>query len=631
MALDETVFGAIARRWQAWRSRPDPQRVARDAAPATKLQRLRMIATAVAGRELEVRVHGGTAAFAGDRIWLPTAIDLLPTRADNDVLAIVMVTFAAAVMRRGLAGEGDADDDVRLVAAALALETGLREELPGWACQRDRIAAQVLALRPPAHRLRGGTAVLEAVVQRQLGATAGHTDDGLGRAQRDAIAAALAGGDLLALVRGFGSRRALPMVPLWGTLLPVSLDSAGVAGTPGDRDPSVTTERQGRPRGPVRRRKLDQAPREDNPLVHSFEKVHTAEEHRGGNKRADGSDELGDHHGALEELDLDEVVLSDERTSSVYQADASFLGACDDTVAEAGLHYDEWDPSGRRYLAGHCRLRVDTPTGVHVDGVALRARVTVGHRRALDRLRAALARVDAAMRWRNRQPDGSEVDIDAVVDRHAAIVAGHDGSDRLYVARRRRGHDVAVLVLLDASLSTDAWIDDRRVLDTERDATAMLMLALEPELDELGVAAFCSHTRHDCRFIGIKGFTEHTDVGLARLATLRPSGYTRIGPAIRHAHAALARTHARRRLLVLVTDGKPSDADRYEGRHGIGDVRQALREGQRDGIDTFALAIDPRARAHFPEMFGDRAFAGLRSADGLAEAASELFTQLRRR
>ncbi|MFI4935962.1 MAG: citrate/2-methylcitrate synthase, partial [Caulobacterales bacterium] len=37
------------------------------------------------------------------------------------------------------------------------------------------------------------------------------------------------------------------------------------------------------------------------------------------------------------------------------------------------------------------------------------------------------------------------------------------------------------------------------------------------------------------------------------------------------------RHRARHRLLLLVSDGKPTDYDRYEGRHGIADVRQAVR------------------------------------------------------
>ncbi|MFO0635106.1 MAG: VWA domain-containing protein [Nannocystaceae bacterium] len=169
------------------------------------------------------------------------------------------------------------------------------------------------------------------------------------------------------------------------------------------------------------------------------------------------------------------------------------------------------------------------------------------------------------------------------------------------------------------------------MLDTARDAAVVLMLALQPHVAELGVAGFCSFTHDDCRFLGIKGFREPLASGLARLATVTPSGYTRIGPAIRHATATLAQTAARRRLLVVITDGKPTDADRYEGRFGVADVRQALREAQRVGVDAFGLAIDPRARASLPTMFGTRAWAGMPGVDALAQTAGRLLARVRMR
>ncbi|MDP2270428.1 MAG: hypothetical protein Q8K32_06810 [Archangium sp.] len=56
-------------------------------------------------------------------------------------------------------------------------------------------------------------------------------------------------------------------------------------------------------------------------------------------------------------------------------------------------------------------------------------------------------------------------------------------------------------------------------------------------------------------------------------------GFTRIGPALRHATRLLLECGARKRLLLLVSDGKPSDLDRYERRYGVADV--APRGGRR--------------------------------------------------
>lgn len=102
----------------------------------------------------------------------------------------------------------------------------------------------------------------------------------------------------------------------------------------------------------------------------------------------------------------------------------------------------------------------------------------------------------------------------------------------------------------------------------------------------------------------VKGWNDPWPVARDRLRAIAPQGYTRIGPALRHATAGLAAESADQRLLLLVSDGKPTDYDRYEGRYGVGDIRQALREADRVGVRVHALAVDAVARDYLPPMFG---------------------------
>jgi nitric oxide reductase NorD protein len=161
-----------------------------------------------------------------------------------------------------------------------------------------------------------------------------------------------------------------------------------------------------------------------------------------------------------------------------------------------------------------------------------------------------------------------------------------------------------VFVLLDSSLSTDGWVAGRRVIDVEKAAVIALGDALDGLFDDVAVAGFCSQTRRDCRFLLAKDFGDTWAVGARRVASLQPAGYTRIGPALRHASVLLQASAARRKLLLLVSDGKPSDADRYEGRYGMNDVRRAVTDAQRDGVHIHAIAVDPSAQRWLPTMFG---------------------------
>jgi nitric oxide reductase NorD protein len=185
-----------------------------------------------------------------------------------------------------------------------------------------------------------------------------------------------------------------------------------------------------------------------------------------------------------------------------------------------------------------------------------------------------------------------------------------------------------VHLVVDASLSTDSWVANRRVLDVARDSLVLLAEALRTEQIPTSVAVFRSHTRRDCRFELLKEFDEDWTVVAPRLAPLAPEGYTRIGPALRHATHRLEERGARRRLLVLVSDGKPTDYDRYEGRHGIADIAKAVDEARRSDVIVHALAIDAVARPHLPRLVGRAGFEILPRPDALPRAMASLFTQL---
>ncbi|MBN8616768.1 MAG: VWA domain-containing protein, partial [Deltaproteobacteria bacterium] len=374
---------------------------------------------------------------------------------------------------------------------------------------------------------------------------------------------------------------------------------------------------------------------QESPLVHSFEKLHTLEEHTGGRKRADGSDELEAHAEALDELEITEVIRSDEAAESLLRSDAMFesgAGEVADAPEAVGIPYDEWDQRAGRFRPDHCM--------VHVGPLEERVPLLLAQRSAeqavaalrqpIESTRAALLALEQAARPRLRELDGPDVDDDAMVSRHAALAAGATPPDRLYASRRRHRPELAVLLLLDASLSTDGWIEGRRVLDVEREAALVVGEAVEGLVDELAIAAFSSRTRRDCRFDVLKGLSEPWARSRHRLFSVEPAGYTRIGPALRHGRAVLERARAARKAVLLVTDGKPNDYDRYEGSYGLDDVGHAVLEASAAGIHVHGLAIDLSARANLPRMFGLGRFTLVRSPDVLPTAMGALIARLGR-
>lgn len=599
MGLDETLFGAVYREVRAlFRRRREATelRGAVDLEPLTP--KLAVLASAMAGRRLQVRPAEGLGGVVGDEVRLPMRLAIATDPEINAEAYVVRAILSGVLARESIHLPSSATAPwERTLATALAMARARRvadEELAGFSALARPFHAALEARGAwpdsPAER------AAEQMLRDVLGGTSARSSSELDAAKQE----------LLAL----GRVSHLAPVPLFGELLP-----APAAKTPArTRAPKTTrrslaqgTQRQGRPRDSVERVELAQDPLAENPLTHSFEKVHTVEEYRGGTKRMDGADELDAHGEALDEIDMRQVIRTSQGAHSVYRADAAIedlAGETDDEPEDGGHYYPEWDGGKNVYRPEFCCVHVTSPTARGARGSAEVRAIRHSKRRTIEELRRRFAAIEATRRPRMRQLDGPDLDLDAIVQWKAELRAGAVGEPRLHASRRPHAKDVAFLVLLDASMSTDGWVDDRRVIDVEREAIVVLGEALAGLDISIAVAAFASHTRRDCRFLALKGFHERWDASVGRLFGVEPDGYTRIGPALRHATSILSARPERHRVLVLLSDGKPTDYDRYEGAYGVADVRQATREAEAARIRVLTLAVDKSAKSHLGAMFG---------------------------
>lgn len=104
---------------------------------------------------------------------------------------------------------------------------------------------------------------------------------------------------------------------------------------------------------------------------------------------------------------------------------------------------------------------------------------------------------------------------------------------------------------------------------------------------------------------------------MRRISAIEPDRYTRLGGAVRHATALLARRAADSRLLLLFSDGKPNDCDRYASAYGLEDARQALIEARMQRIDPYCLTVDREAGSYLPHLFGAGHYTIVRHAQQL--------------
>ncbi len=130
-------------------------------------------------------------------------------------------------------------------------------------------------------------------------------------------------------------------------------------------------------------------------------------------------------------------------------------------------------------------------------------------------------------------------------------------------------------------------------------------------------------------FLTLKAFDESWKAGRYRVGAIEPHGYTRIGASIRHAGALLEKQPSGNKWIILISDGKPNDYDTYEGKYGVKDVKQSLRELHARNINTFALAVEAQARYYLPQMFGQNHYQILTNTNELLTALVKLFTKIK--
>jgi nitric oxide reductase NorD protein len=199
------------------------------------------------------------------------------------------------------------------------------------------------------------------------------------------------------------------------------------------------------------------------------------------------------------------------------------------------------------------------------------------------------------------------------------------------LATRPQGHDLATTLLVDVSLSTDAWADGHRVLDVQKEALLVLAHGLSACGDHHCIATFTSRRRSWVRVETVKSFEEPMGTVVERrIGALKPGYYTRMGAAVRHAAAELVGQPQRKKLLLVLTDGKPNDIDHYEGRFAVEDTRKAVREARRLGISVFGVTVDATAQSYFPILFGSNGYAIVGNIRRLPAALPSIYRQLAR-
>ena len=228
------------------------------------------------------------------------------------------------------------------------------------------------------------------------------------------------------------------------------------------------------------------------------------------------------------------------------------------------------------------------------------------------------------------QEQGSELDLDIAIRALIDFKCGANPETRINMSHQHDGRNIAVMLLLDlsASISETPPGCNQSILELSQEAVSLLAWAIEALGDPFAIAGFASNTRHEVRYQHIKGFREAwNDEVKGRLAALQAGYSTRMGAALRHAAHYLQHQSADKKLLLLLTDGEPSDIDVHDPQWLLQDTRQAVKELDQQGIYTYAISLDPRADEYVRDIFSKR-YSVIDKIQRLPERLPQIFMSL---
>lgn len=297
------------------------------------------------------------------------------------------------------------------------------------------------------------------------------------------------------------------------------------------------------------------------------------------------------------------------------------LGADGNDDLDNAITYREWDYTRQRYREAFCTLNeFDVPTGEK----GFVEETLEKYQGLLKSIKKTFEAVLGESRLQRKQSQGDDIDIDALVEAFADFSSGREMSDYVYTRYRNIDRNIAVMFMVDMSGSTLGWVND-----AERESLILLCEALETLGDRYAIYGFSGRTNKRCEIYRVKRFDEsYTDTVRERISGIRPKSYTRMGVAIRHLGHLLNLTHARTKILITLSDGRPEDYGGYKGRYGIEDTRHALLELRRDGVHSFCITIDKEAQDYLPHMYGVANYAVIDEVKKLPLKVADIYRRL---
>lgn len=300
--------------------------------------------------------------------------------------------------------------------------------------------------------------------------------------------------------------------------------------------------------------------------------------------------------------------------------------------SDKGTPYPEWDYRESRYKRNWSWVQEKK---LAESNITETNRLMTQYGSALKRLKKAIqAQKPTRLAPQLRQLDGDDMDINAVVSYVVERKAGRSPKPAIYRRREQRQREIAVTLLADMSTSIMQHLPEGggRLVDRVRAGVLLFAESMEEVGDPYSIAGFCSKYRDNVSYYAIKGFEEPLTQDIrSQIGGMSGRLATRMGAAIRHATASFEGIESRRRLLLILSDGRPEDYDDGGDRRYLHeDTRMAVKEAVAKGVHPFCITVDTMANQYLPQIFGRGHYLVLDHINSLPNKLPEIYFRLRR-
>jgi len=337
-------------------------------------------------------------------------------------------------------------------------------------------------------------------------------------------------------------------------------------------------------------------------------------------------DDSFDENALFNAQDLDEITIGRKKANlnARIKMDLDIENdAIEEYPIKSNFSLDEWDYKKQKYLENF--VNISPIFTKNIKAIKLPTRL----KKITNQVQHELDLMQLDKIKRSNLDCGDEINLNTWIDYKSSKNKNLD-KQNFFESFQKNTRDMSTLILADTSLSTEAGISSElRVIDMIKDGLIVFSEALERLQDNFSIYAFSSLKNKDVKFHLIKNFQEkYNDTIRGRIDYIKPGYYTRLGAAIRQSTKILETQKTKNRLLLIISDGKPNDVDRYDGRYGIEDTKKAINEVKAKGIVPFCITIDLEAKSYLPYLFGKNGFTVIRNVKKLPKILPEIYMNL---